>query len=525
MTQIEYPQDGAVASPTTTIKVTSGLRRRFLYICLVPLDVYTCYRKKSFGRARLAFHELFTFTRQKSDKSFLFRFSEEISEGDYVLKVFLHRFSILPLCHSILKIRKSASNLWYQRFSGFIEKPIEQVRRTYSSVSPNLMEPVKYLNIIENKALEPKLNVMLPRLAMSSVSGGPNTAFNISYRVAATGIPVRYISVNASADQDCSPLHEHIRKISGVSQLLENVEFVDAHDENISLEFSDRDVYFATAWWTAYSAKQLFARTGAKGLIYLIQEFEPGLHQYSMAYALALATYSMDYLPVVNHPFVYDFLCRNKIGSFSDPKFSQKALVFDPAVDRNRFFPTGQNGKTSRKLLFYARPDIGPRNLFEMGVIALQLAQLQGVFDDADWDVAGIGDVFKPISLSDELTLRSIDQYAVNWAKEIQSADILLSMIISPHPSYPPLEMLACGGIVVANTFDCKTASKLRSISENIIPVEPSVESIAQGLGQAVTRVKENSQKRDTLNAPKTWDDSLASIIPPLIDFWQVSSR
>src|SRR5205823_6499286 len=48
----------------------------------------------------------------------------------------------------------------------------------------------------------PWLNVLVPGMAHRAMSGGPNTALNLTFRLAREGIRVRYISTDIAADSD-----------------------------------------------------------------------------------------------------------------------------------------------------------------------------------------------------------------------------------------------------------------------------------------------------------------------------------
>jgi hypothetical protein len=92
---------------------------------------------------------------------------------------------------------------------------------------------------------------------------------------------------------------------------------------------------------------------------------------------------------------------------------------------------------------------------------------------------------------------------------------------MSPHPSYPPLEMAACGGLTVTNSFGIKTSSEFASFSQNIIVAEPTVESIVTAITTAVKMLDDKDRKQDTLKLhPNTWTDSFVSLIPELNKLW-----
>ena len=103
------------------------------------------------------------------------------------------------------------------------------------------------------------------------------------------------------------------------------------------------------------------------------------------------------------------------------------------------------------------------------------------------------------------------------YAQTMREADVLLSLMLSPHPSYPPLEMAACGRPAVTNTFGSKTPEVLARLSPNIIGAEPTVESIADRLGFVMNKVNATRWRGDSLSCPSTWKQSLTPILPKIL--------
>ncbi len=278
----------------------------------------------------------------------------------------------------------------------------------------------------------------------------------------------------------------------------------------------------ATAWWTAQQAKYAVRQTQHSRFVYLIQDYEPLLHPASTQQALAAETYSLDHLPVVNSQWLHEFLVRERIGRFADPAFVERSLVFQPAVDRTLFFPAfDRSTRARRRLLFYARPTHGLRNLFELGVAALEKAVADGTLDPERWELVGMGESFPAVSLGRGATLVPAPWLDLaGYAQQMRESDILLSLMLSPHPSYPPLEMAACGGLAVTTAFANKTSEALAELSANIIGVPPTLEGISEGLEAAVARVDDVEGRRAAaaINLPASWRSSLAEVVPKLFD-------
>ena len=107
-----------------------------------------------------------------------------------------------------------------------------------------------------------------------------------------------------------------------------------------------------------------------------------------------------------------------------------------------------------------------------------------------------------------------------DYARQMRESDLLLSLMLSPHPSYPPLEMAACGGVTVTTAFANKSAAALAALSPNIIGVEPTVEAISAWLDAAVMRLAdvEGRAAAAAMPLPASWADSLSVVVPRLAD-------
>ncbi len=83
--------------------------------------------------------------------------------------------------------------------------------------------------------------------------------------------------------------------------------------------------------------------------------------------------------------------------------------------------------------------------------------------------------------------------------------------MLSPHTSYPVLEMAASGGQVVTNGFGAKTAERMARIAPGVIVASPDPESIAAGLVAAAGRV--GGGERPGLTLPESWTDAIRPVV------------
>jgi len=379
--------------------------------------------------------------------------------------------------------------------------------------------PVEFF-VRPDLAEHPRLNVLVPGLGIRHMTGGPNTAIQLAYRLAARGLHVRFIATDAPLDDDTSALWSHMANISDVGTRLDNVEVVDGSDRFAGVAIGANDLFMATAWWTAQSIKAALPLVRQQRFVYLIQDFEPLFFASSSQYALALETYALDHVPVINSQFLLDHLSAERVGRFADPDFVERALVFEPSVDSNLFSPRVPTSvKQKRRLLFYTRPQNGLRNLFELGTAALQMAIRHEVFDEDEWEFLGMGDPFDALAVGPRSVLRPAPWHDLaGYAAQMRESDILLSPMLAPHPSYPPLEMAACGGPAVTTVFGPKTAEALASISSNIIGTEATIEGLACGLAEAVGRLADVQGRLDAtdLALPATWAEAFEDVVPEL---------
>ncbi|HEX8771113.1 MAG TPA: glycosyltransferase, partial [Acidimicrobiales bacterium] len=356
----------------------------------------------------------------------------------------------------------------------------------------------------------PTLNVLVPGLRAGDLSGGPNTAIQLACRLAARGQAVRFVSTDVRVE-DVEGLLEHMARITGE---FPDVGVTSAQGDE-ALRIGENDVFLGTAWWTAQLARRLMAKTRATRFLYLIQDYEPLFFPASTTSALAEETYSLDHVPMVNSSLLLDHLHATGVGRFADAQFSSAAIVFEPAVDVDQFRPRARD-IDRRTLLLYARPSNGQRNLFELAVAAIRLAARRGAFDAEDWRLLGIGEPFPDQVVGEGLVLRahpwlSLDEYAAL----LGSSDLLVSLMLSPHPSYPPLEMAAAGGLVVSNSYGVKTADRLKGLAPGIRVAPPTVEGVAGAIAAGAEEITRSSGSRDgVISLPKTWGDALAPVLP-----------
>ncbi len=374
--------------------------------------------------------------------------------------------------------------------------------------------------VADDLAVRPSVNVLLPSLRLKHMSGGPNTALLLASMLAERGERFRLIACDVPLEGEDAALFPYMERLLNRPVARDRIEIVDGFDRTKPIPIGIRDVFFATAWWTAQIAKYAVANTANKAFVYLIQDFEPILHEGSTFQARALETYGLPHIPVINTQLLLDHLVREGAGRFADPAFAADALWFNPALDRTHYFPVATQSK-KKVLLFYARPSVARRNLFEIGLVALRRAVASGAIDKDNWEVWAMGEKIPPIALGEGVMLNPLPWMSFDdYAGRVRTADLMLSLMLSPHPSYPPLEMAASGKLVVTNSFSVKTAERMQAFSPNIIVAEPNAESVGQAIENAAGRINCGLPSYDSSGAialPADWDQSLNGIVTELL--------
>ncbi|MGO8973337.1 MAG: hypothetical protein ACLQNV_07390 [Steroidobacteraceae bacterium] len=244
------------------------------------------------------------------------------------------------------------------------------------------------------------------------------------------------------------------------------------------------DVFLATAWWTAYFGfearnmqKSLYGE--APPLYYFIQDHEPDFYGWSTRYALARST---DLRPdqtraIINSEELYNFFAKNY--GFAD-------ACYVPYAVNERLRRSFKAVPKERIILVYARPST-QRNAFEILVDGLRLWQQADPIVARSWRIVAAGETFEPWRVQQVSNIEIVGKLPLeDYADVLCRAAVGVSFMISPHPSYPPLEMAEAGAIALTNKYAEKDLS-LRA--DNIVSVNVvTPESFAEHLQLAVSR-------------------------------------
>jgi O-antigen biosynthesis protein len=332
-------------------------------------------------------------------------------------------------------------------------------------------------------APNPCAHFLVPSARCEDIFGGLATAFKFAAILANAGVPVRITSLGTPLSvSDKAATHAYFLDTAGLNQAAaDRVSLYAANSE--SAPSHPNDVFFATAWWTATRLAETI-QTGPytnRKFYYLIQDFEAGFFNWSDEYALAESTYRLDCQPIVNSRYLADFLARETGLKVSHEHIIRPEIAFEwfrPLATEK--LPSGPR----HKVFVYGRPST-PRNLFAVATVGLRRFISENNLDGESLDVISAGEPHPDIDLGAGVIMRSVGKMTLDaYARELRECDIGLSLMLSPHPSYPPFEMAAAGLTVVTNAF----ATKTMAFTPNLIAVQPSPDEVADGLRRALLR-------------------------------------
>ena len=384
-----------------------------------------------------------------------------------------------------------------------------------------LWEKVAPLELAVSDQAPLRVNVLIPTFDLRHLFGGYIAKLNLARALARRGARVRLVTVDPVGPLPAS-WRSQVEAYSGLEGFFEDVEVAFGR-EGGSLEVSRSDGFIASTWWTAHVAQAARTELQDGGFVYLIQEYEPLTFPMGSFAALAEQSYRFRHFALFSSRMLHDYFRHRQIGVFEDGGVSGEGClgVFENAL--SAVAPpdaAGLAARSIRRLLFYARPEPhAARNMFELGLLALQRAVAEGTFREG-WEVRGIGSVAgrRRIRLGAGVELELLPRAGQeDYSRILAEHDVGLALMYTPHPSLVPIEMASAGLLAVTNTFENKTAEALSEISANLIAAEPTVEGIVAALREAAAGVADVDRRLRgaAVNWCRSWEEAFS---PELLD-------
>ncbi|RBI84733.1 glycosyl transferase family 1 [Rhodosalinus halophilus] len=325
----------------------------------------------------------------------------------------------------------------------------------------------------------PAVTVLVPTLNPTEVFAGISTAIDMGLGLAERGLRVRFVATDLPVSSMVTSRRFVLGRLSSAEAQARVTLHCGVKGGTVPAHHADR--FLATAWWSAHVADRLIRDHGyvQDRFAYLIQDFEPAFYPWGPEYADAMSSYELDFIPVFNTSQLRDHFAQEGFA-FATPD----AISFHPAIDIGRYAGGTRPERKNRppRLALYGRPEV-PRNMYATAIEVLsQFVESEGLGPE-DIEIVSVGLRHDPVTLPGGVVLRSLGKLPwEDYPAYLLEVELGLSLMYSPHPSHPPIEMAASGVRVVTNRFGPKDLSLL---SPAILSAPPTVPGLVQALRRA----------------------------------------
>jgi hypothetical protein len=366
------------------------------------------------------------------------------------------------------------------------------------------------LRVYEAPHHGPRVTMVTDSINKGSLYGGVATAIILAALLARRlGGDLRLVTRTEPADATAIGmiLRTHGVSLAGNVECLYSPPGLGGRDIPIDRE----DFFVTTSWWTTRATR---SAVPPQRIVYMLGEDERLFYPAGDDYLLCGETLSdPEIFYAVNSNILFHHLQANGLAP--------GGVAFEPAFSSVAYYPEKQPlTNEKRQFFFYGRPN-NLRNLYWRGVSAIAAALEEGVFGPDEWDFCFLGKDMTEILLPRGVRPRIMnDASRDEYLKLVRRVDVGLSLIYTPHPSYPPFDLAASGAVVVTNRFGISKVD-LSRYSPNILCVEPSVPGLVAGLRSAVALAADRDVRFSNVARfamPRDWETALIPIVEHVAD-------
>jgi len=378
--------------------------------------------------------------------------------------------------------------------------------QNWTDTDKNMNPDLRPLGIFKANGGESYTTVVTDSIGPKSLFGGVGTALILGTLIAnQRNQPLRIITRTEVAHTEGYRVLLETHDLKLANELVLN--FSPRSSSTLSIPYAPGDLFITTSWWTTYSCLQ---RINPKSILYLIQEDERAFYPLGDLYLECERI--MQHTGIrfaVNSRLLWDHLKASGFDNIKD-----NGNYFDPNFRRLANFSRSHQPNQKKRFFFYARPN-NPRNLFRTGINTINHALLNKTLDPNEWEVYLVGSNIKAFAFDDGTIPRILT--SLSWAEYLdflKGIDIGMSLMATPHPSYPPLDLASAGAVVVTNKYGNK--ENLDEYSKNIICCHPAEDDLLQGIKKALQLVKNPDKIASNLAASSissSWQDCLSNVV------------
>jgi GT2 family glycosyltransferase len=383
-----------------------------------------------------------------------------------------------------------------------VEGAVPPLRATIRDLVDVQFPTLRPLPIFPDVAAAKSLTIVTDSLGSQSLFGGVGTALVVGTLMAQRlGRQLRIVTRHDAPDAGA---YGNILAVNGIDTNV-NPEFVYLPlDGTRQLSMGPSDLVLTTSWWTTRSAIQSVSPTR---IVYLLQEDERMFYPFGDHRLRCNETLEDERIRViVNTEALFHHLAS---GADPLPSLKDRGSWFKPAFS-SIGKPNWDRHSLRRNFFFYARPHHA-RNLFWRGLEAIESSIEEGVLDTSQWNFFFVGSEVPPMLLPGGIEPSVVshlpwDQYVAF----VSTIDLGLSLMDTPHPSYPPIDLAAAGAVVVTSRHPPKHS--LDEWSPNILCAMPTVEGLKEGLRKGVALALDPAARKanyEKNNIGHDWNQAL----------------
>ncbi|EUC14700.1 hypothetical protein [Paraburkholderia hospita] len=331
-----------------------------------------------------------------------------------------------------------------------------------------------------------RVSIVTDSVASGSLFGGVGTALIFSALLAnEMGAQLRIITRTQRAQPENI---DHLLALYGI-KLKQEVQFKFAafFDQKYEVDVQENDVFVTTSWWTTAATLPSVPR---KSIIYLLQEDERMFYPYGDDRVKCEGILrNGDIRFLINTKLLFDHFVDDGLNNIAT-----NGTWFEPAFPSAIYRPRNRGAVAKKRFFFYARPN-NVRNLFYLGIEVIERAIAEKVLDPAEWEICFVGKDIPAVVFDGGFAPKKFENLTWSeYSELVGTVDVGLSLMSTPHPSYPPLDLAASGAVVVTNRFGNKT--DLSQYSLNLICADLERDALVDALRSAV-RLASNSKVRE----------------------------
>lgn len=378
-----------------------------------------------------------------------------------------------------------------------VKSATDLVRERFPAICPLKTYPLPASN-------RHRVSIITDSISPGSLFGGVGTALIFASLLAnRLRADLRVITRTERARPEAL---DHLLSVYDIELLCESqFLFAPPYDHEQEIDTLPGELFITTSWWTTAAT---LASVPVQSIVYLLQEDERMFYPFGderLRCEHVLRNTEIRYL--VNTKLLFDHFV---LESFSN--IQNHAQWFEPAFPAQVFKPRCAQRIGKRQFLFYARTQHNLRNLYYLGIEVIEAAIAQGVLDLGEWDVVLVGKDIPEIRFGQDYLPQRLENLSwQSYADLVGSVELGLSLMYTPHPSYPPLDLAASGAVVVTNQFGNK--QDLGNYSRNLICVPCDKQALIEGLRQGVQLANDHATREANFRGNglgRDWQQSFA---------------